>query len=51
MLFGITLLFRRRKKLIFGVIIDHGLGQNLVIPVALGGSQLFFHEGCDLIHV
>ena len=36
MISGIFFLYRRRQKVVFGVIVDHGLGQNLVICVALG---------------
>ena len=51
MLLGIFLLFRRRKKVIFGVIIDHGFCQNLVVVRALAGSKTGIHKCRDLIHV
>ncbi len=36
MFFGIALLLRRRKQIILGVVIDHGLGKDLVIFVTFG---------------
>ena len=51
MLPGIPLFFRRGKELVLCVIVDHGLGQDLVIIMTLGGSEIIFHKGCDLIHV
>ena len=51
MLPGIALLFRRGKELVLCVIVDHGLGQDFVIIMTLGGSEIIFHKGCDLIHV
>ena len=36
MILGIFLFNRRRKQIVLRVIVDHGLGQNLVICVALG---------------
>ena len=51
MLPGIPLFFRRGKELVLCVIVDHGLGQDLVIIMTLGGSEIIFHKGRDLIHV
>ena len=51
MLFGVTLFFRGREQTILGVVIDHGFGENLVIRMALGGCQLLFHKGGNLIHI
>lgn len=48
---GIAFLLRRGKELVLGVVVDHGLGQDLVIFMALGGSEIFFHKSSDLIHV
>ena len=48
---GVAFLLRRGEKLILGVVVDHGLGQDLVILVTFGGSEIFFHESSDLIHV
>lgn len=51
MLLGIFLLIWCRQQMILRIIIDHGLGKNLVIRAALEISEMAFHEGCDLIHV
>ena len=51
MLPGIPLFFRRGKELVLCVIVDHGLGQDLVIIMTFGGSEIIFHKGRDLIHV
>ena len=51
MLLGIFLLFRWRKKIVFGVVIDHGFCQNLVIVGALAGSKAGIHKCGHLIHV
>ena len=51
MLPGIFLFHRRRKKIVLRVIVDHCLGQDLVIAVALRRIELLIHESCDLIHV
>ena len=51
MLSGILLFLRRRKQTVLRVIIDHRLGQNLVVLVPLGALKLAVHEGSHLIHV
>ena len=51
MLLGIFLLIWCRQQMILRIIIDHGLGKNLVIRAALEISEMTFHEGCNLIHV
>jgi len=48
---GVTLLLRRREKLVLRVIVDHGLSQDLVILVTFGGGKILFHKSCHLIHV
>ena len=40
MFFGVFLLDWRRKEIILGIIVDHGLGQDLVFLVTLGGTKL-----------
>ena len=51
MILGITLLLRGREQVVLRIIVDHGLGEDLVVLVALGGCKLIFHEGCYLIHL
>ena len=51
MFFGIFFLFWRRKKIVFRIIVDHGLCQNLIILMPLGCGKLGIHECCHLIHV
>ncbi len=51
MLPGIALLHRRRQELVFRIVIDHGLGQRLVLIVPLHIAEMLVHKGCDLIHV
>ncbi|MPN33414.1 hypothetical protein SDC9_180901 [bioreactor metagenome] len=51
MLFGIFLLYRRRQKIIFCVIVDHRLSQNLIVLMPFGRLKLFLHKGSYLIHV
>ena len=51
MLPGIALLHRRRQKLVLRIVIDHGLGQRLVLIVPLHIAEMLIHEGCDLVHV
>mgnify|MGYP006986289153 FL=1 len=51
MIFGIALLLRGREQVILGVVIDHGLCQDLVIIVTLCGRKLILHKRGDLIHV
>ena len=51
MILGITLLLRGREQIVLGIVVDHGLGQDLVIVVALGGCKLILHESSDLVHV
>ena len=51
MLSGILLFLGRRKQTVLRVIIDHRLGQNLVVLVPLGALKLTVHEGSHLIHV
>ena len=48
---GILLFYRRGKKMIFCIIVDHRLGQDLVVLISLCGGELFVHKGSDLIHV
>ena len=51
MLFTVSLLIRRRKELIFRIIIDHGLGQSFVILTPLIMVEVRIHEVRNLIHV
>ena len=51
MLSGILLLHGRREKIVLRVVVDHGLGQDLVLAVALGGREMLVHKGRDLVHV
>ena len=51
MLFCIFLLHRRREKVVLGIVVYHGFGQNLVVRVALGGGQVILHESGYLIHI
>ncbi len=51
MFLRILLLHGRGKQVVLGIIIDHGLGQDLIVIVTLGGVELFLHEGGHLIHV
>ena len=39
------------EQMILGIVVDHGLGQDLVLRVAFGGLQMFFHERGHLIHI
>ncbi len=48
---GILLLHGRREKIVLRVVVDHGLGQDLVLAVPLGGREMLVHKGRDLIHV
>ena len=49
--FRILLPDRRGKKIVLGIIVDHGLGQDLVLLVAPGRGELRIHEGGHLIHI
>mgnify|MGYP000355680242 CR=1 FL=1 len=40
MILGITLLLRGREQVVLRIIVDHGLGEDLVVLVALGGCKL-----------
>ena len=51
MFFGITFLLRRGKKFILCIIVDHSLGENLIICVTFGRNELLFHKGCHLVHI
>ena len=50
-LLGVFLLHRRRKEIVLGVVVDHGLCQDLVLAVPAGGAELALHECRDLVHV
>ena len=50
-LLGIFLLVRRRKEVVLGVVVDHGLGQDLVLRVTLGLCQPLVHKCGQLVHV
>ena len=42
----------RDKHLILDIVVDHGLGQKLVIfRVAGKAAEVFLQKGCDLVHV
>ena len=51
MLFGVLLLHRWREKIVLGIVVDHGLGKDLIIFMTFTGCQFFFHKGSNLIHV
>ena len=51
MFLGVFLLHRWRKEVIFRIIIDHCLRQDLVIRIPLRRLKLFLHEGRYLIHI
>ena len=51
MLFGIFLLYWWGQKMIFGIVVNHGFGKNLLYRVTLGGGEMFFHKSCHLIHI
>ena len=51
MLPGILFLLRRGQDPGLGVIVDHGLCQDLVVRIALDLLQVLLHEAGDLIHV
>ena len=52
MLLGVFFLHRRRKKIVLGIIINHGLGQHLIFLRITGGCTQFpIHKGRNLIHV
>ena len=48
---GVALFLRRRQKLIFRIVVDHGLGKDLIIFVPLRVLQMFIHKMGDLIHI
>ena len=50
-LFGIFLFMWGWQQTILCIIVDHGLGQNLIIRIALGWCEVALHKGCHLIHV
>ena len=48
----IFLLHRRRQQIVLRIIVDHGLGQYLVLlRVSRRMLQMGFHKGSDLIHI
>ena len=52
MVAGILFLIRRRKQIVLGIIIDHGLREDLVLPGITGRMpQSLIHKGQYLIHV
>ena len=51
MLLGIFLLIRGRQEVVLGVVVDHGLCENLVLLAALEILQVFLHKCGHLIHV
>ena len=52
MLLAVFLFYRRRQKIIFCIIIDHGLCQDLIFTWIAGRIfQLTVHECSDLIHI
>ena len=48
---GIFFLRGRRKQIIFRIIVDHGLGEDLVLGITPGLLQVFFHKRSHLVHV
>ena len=48
---GIFFLLRRRQEAVFRVILDHGLGEDFVLGVALHAREVVVHEGGHLVHV
>ena len=51
MLPRVFLLIGGREQIVLRVIIDHCLGQNLIVRIALGFRQLLIHKGRDLVHI
>ena len=52
MLLTVLLFFRRRQQIVLGIIVNHGLGQNLVITGISGGcTKSFVHKSGDLVHI
>ena len=52
MLLGILLPYRRGQQIVFGIIIDHCLGQYFVLSgIPRRGMQSAVHKCRDLIHV
>ena len=51
MLLAVLLLLGRWQQAVFGVVVDHGLGQNLIAVSAAGFPEMFVHECGHLIHV
>ena len=39
------------EQVVLGVVVDHGLRQDLVLRVALGLLQMFVHKGGHLVHI
>ena len=51
MLSGVFLFLRRWQEIVLRIVVDHGLGQDLVVIVTLGRRKLLVHEGSNLIHI
>ena len=52
MFFVVFFLDRRWQQIVFSVIIDHGLGKDLILVLKAGSVlQAAVHEGRDLIHI
>ena len=52
MFLRIFLLHRRRKQIVFCIIVDHGLGQDAVLGLrAYCRTQLAVHKSQHLIHI
>ena len=51
MLLAVPFVFRGRQQVVLGIVVDHGLGQDLVVFITLGIFQLIIHESGDLVHI
>ena len=51
MLFGIFFLDRWRKKIVFGVVVNHGFCKYFIVIQTLTCSKMFVHKCRNLIHV
>ena len=51
MILGVAFFDGRRQQVIFGIVIDHGFGQDLILAQPFGSVQVAVHEGSDLIHI
>ena len=48
---GIFLFHRGRQEPVFGVVVDHGFGDNHFIRIVAGARNALIHEGGYLVHI